>query len=77
MTALGWGSSRHTLRKAENSTAAASPTEPRKSARSAAGSRLPRWFTTLETNSHVLGQAKAASRDWGSNWWSISGRIWM
>ena len=34
MTARGWGSSRQTFRNAENSTAAASPTVPRKSARS-------------------------------------------
>ena len=39
MTARGWGSSRQTLRKAENSTAAASPTVPRNSARSTDGSR--------------------------------------
>ena len=39
MTARGWGSSRQTLRKAENSTAAASPTVPRKSARSIATDR--------------------------------------
>ena len=40
MTALGCGSSRQTLRNAENSIAAAWPTAPRKSARSVSGSRF-------------------------------------
>ena len=73
MTARGWGSSRQTLRKAENSTAAASPTVPRNSARSTAGSRPFLYCTMLEMKLQVRGQAKAASRDWGSNWCSSSG----
>ena len=74
MTARGCGSSRQTLRNAENSTAAASPTVPRKSARSAAGSMPLRRLTMLEANSQVRGQANARSFDCGSNWCRSSGR---
>ena len=60
MTARGWGRSRQTLRKAENSTAAASPTAPRNRARSAAGSRALRRCTMLD--SQVRGRERPSRR---------------
>ena len=75
MTVRGWGSSCQTCKKAENSTAAASPTVSRYRARSATGSRPPRRCTMFETISHVLGHGKAFSADWGLKACNSSGRI--